>query len=145
VPRSRELLQRFRLAGTPGAAAVRGVPADRAAEATAELEPVLARLAEAEQQARAVRAAGQLEAARRRQAAAEHARSRVDAARQEADEVRAEAFAEVRRRAAAETTELLEAADREAALIRSRTAERMPAYVDRVVAAVRAMVLEPER
>jgi hypothetical protein len=50
-----DLLNRFRPAGTPGAAARAGVPVDRAAEAAAELEPVLALLAEAESACAAVR------------------------------------------------------------------------------------------
>ena len=41
MTRTRELLERFRPAGTPGAAGGRGVPVDRVAERSAELEPVL--------------------------------------------------------------------------------------------------------
>jgi F0F1-type ATP synthase membrane subunit b/b' len=48
VPQLGDYLSRFRPAGAPGAAARAGVPADRAAEASAELAPVLARLAETE-------------------------------------------------------------------------------------------------
>jgi hypothetical protein len=42
MPRVRDLLYRFRPEGAPGAAAAAGVPADRAAELTAELEPLIA-------------------------------------------------------------------------------------------------------
>ena len=65
MPRPRDLLQRFRLAGTPGAPAAPGVPADRVAEVSAELEPVLARLAAAEQEAERLRTGARDEAARR--------------------------------------------------------------------------------
>ncbi|KAE8765526.1 hypothetical protein, partial [Georgenia thermotolerans] len=69
MPRARDILQRFRPAGTPGAAAPAGVPADRVTEMAAELEPVLARLAEAQAEADQVRAAARQEAERRRREA----------------------------------------------------------------------------
>lgn len=42
MPRVRDLLYRFRPARAPGAAASAGVPVDRTAELTAELEPLIA-------------------------------------------------------------------------------------------------------
>jgi F0F1-type ATP synthase membrane subunit b/b' len=141
--RSRDLLQRFRLAGTPGAASVAGVPADRVAEVSAELEPVFARLSDVQEQARRVRAAGQEEAERRRHDAREQARVIVGAAHREADAIRAGAAAELRRTADAESAAALTAADEEAERIRARVAERLPGYVDRAVAAFRATFMEP--
>jgi hypothetical protein len=48
LPHLGDFLNRFRPAGAPGAASQVGVPADRAAELSAELSPVLARLAATE-------------------------------------------------------------------------------------------------
>lgn len=141
--RSRDLLQRFRLSGTPGAASVAGVPADRVAEVSAELEPVFIRLLDAQEQARSLRARGQDVAERRRQEAREQARAMVSAAHREADTIRAEAAAGVRREADAETAALVSAADQDAELIRHRVAERMPVFVDRVVSAVRVTLTDP--
>lgn len=48
LPQLDDFLNRFRPAGAPGAATRAGVPADRAAELSAELEPVLGMLAAAD-------------------------------------------------------------------------------------------------
>lgn len=138
MPRSRDFLERFRPAGTPGAAAKTGVPADRVAELSAELEPVLALLADAERQADAIRAEAQRESERVRRRADEHARVLVATARRDAEAERSDAAARVTKRAETETAETLAAAERDAAEVRRRGAELMPAYVDQVVAAVRA-------
>src|SRR5689334_2559427 len=45
MPRLRDLLDRFRPAGAPGAASAAGVPVDRREGVVAELEPVFAALA----------------------------------------------------------------------------------------------------
>jgi hypothetical protein len=50
MPRVRDVLQRFRPSGAPGAATAAGVPADRAHELAAELEPVFALLADTERE-----------------------------------------------------------------------------------------------
>jgi hypothetical protein len=138
--RSRDILQRFRPAGTPGAASSSGVPADRVAEASAELEPVLALLADAQEEAARLRADGAREAGRRRQAAAERAGATVlDAHRQAAAE-RAEAALRVSREAEAEVAAGLAEAERVAAATREYAVARMPAYRDRVLDAVRAQL-----
>ena len=77
MARSRDLLQRFRPAGAPGTAATAGVPADRVAELSAELEPVLALLDEVTEVAGRIRAEGTRDAARVRAAAGERARTLV--------------------------------------------------------------------
>ena len=57
MPRARDFLARFRPVGTPWcAAASAGVPADRVAEAGAELEPLFAMLADTEAEIDRVRA-----------------------------------------------------------------------------------------
>ncbi len=141
MPRPRDLLQRFRLAGTPGAPAAAGVPADREAEVSAELEPVLARLTDAEQEAERLRAGAGDEAARRVRDAADRAQADLAAARLDADAERADAAARVRSRADAELAAVLEEARNEADRTTRRAAERMPEYVDRVIAALRSDVL----
>jgi vacuolar-type H+-ATPase subunit E/Vma4 len=118
------------------------VPADRVAELSAELEPVFAQLLDVQERARLIRAAGQDEAERRRQDAREHGRALVSAAEREADAIRARAAAEVRREADAETAAVLSAADLDAERIRRQVAERLPVYVDRVVAAVRTTLAD---
>src|SRR5690349_2306976 len=141
MPRSRDRLQRLRLAGTPGAAAAPGVPADRVAELSAELDPLLARLDEACAEADRVRTAAAEEAQRRRHRAEEQARAEVAAARSAADAERADAAARVRRHAEEERERLLAEAEREASRISHRAAGRMPEYVERVLAETRATVL----
>ena len=84
MPQWRVFLERFRPAGTPGAAAQGGVPADRIADTAAELEPVFTMLDDA-----------RAEAARIRRCAVEHA----DAIRQDAGRQAAEIVAEARAQA----------------------------------------------
>lgn len=138
MPRSRDILQRFRSAGTPGAATATGVPADRVAELSAELEPVLARLAVAQDEAARVRAEAQQEADRRRQAAAQDASARVAAAHRQAAAERADAALCLARQAEEEAAATLAAAARDATTVRRRATEAMPAYVERVLSAVKA-------
>lgn len=73
MPRARDFLARFRPAGIPGAAAATGVPADRLAEAGAELEPLFAMLADTEAEIDRIRAAADQRIADGHQLAAEHA------------------------------------------------------------------------
>jgi hypothetical protein len=142
MPRSRDLLRRFRPAGTPGAASHVGVPADRVAEVSAELEPVLAALAEAQRQAAEIRAAAEREAEQRRQRALERAGALVSSAHREAAAERADAALRVGRRVEEEGAAVLGAAEGDAAALRRRAAERMPGYVDRVTTVIGA-ALQP--
>lgn len=64
MPKVRDFLDRFRPAGTPGAAGAVGVPADRQAGAEAELAPAFAVLAEIERHCTEVRERAQRQAAR---------------------------------------------------------------------------------
>ena len=122
MPQLGDFLNRFRPAGAPGAASRAGVPADRAAELSAELDPVLAMLAatdaecarlvtEAEREASMVTAQGRDQAAS----------IAADGARQ-ADDARAQAAAEVLA-AAAEQARLAEHAAAEQARNRSGPGE----------------------
>lgn len=132
-----DFLSRFRPAGTPGAAARAGVPVDRAAEAAAELEPILALLAEAESACAAVRERAQRDA----EDVGERARARADGllaeARARADSERAAAAARARARGQAESVRLTGRAERRATARHELAEQRMPGYVDRVVAMVR--------
>jgi hypothetical protein len=131
----RDLLQRYRPVGTPGAAARPGVPADRVAESAAELEPVLALLTDTEDEARRIREKARDEARRIREEAARQADDLVAAAHDRAAEVRAQAAAHARAAAAPDGELLVEAAREIARRTQERAAVLMPEYVDRAVAA----------
>jgi hypothetical protein len=130
----RDLLQRYRPVGTPGAAARPGVPADRAAEAATELEPVLALLASTEDEMRRLREEARAEAHRIRKQAARQADELVASAHDRAAEVRVHAAAKARAAALPDGELLIEAARKNARSVRERAAARMPGYVDRAVA-----------
>lgn len=138
VPRSRDILQRFRSAGTPGAATAPGVPADRVAELSAELEPVLAQLVAVQEEVSRIRADAQREAEQRRQAAVEHASALVATAHREASAERADAARRLAGHVEEETAATLAAAELDAMAVRRRAAEKMPSYIERVVSATRA-------
>lgn len=136
MPQWRDFLDRFRPAGAPGAAAPRGVPADRAAELTAELTPLLARLDRvqadiehehdtAAQQAERIREAGH------REAVAIIERAHADSARI-ADEAMTQRLSESIGRLPATTA----AADQ----VRALAGERTPAYVRATVQAARTLI-----
>jgi hypothetical protein len=137
VPRSRDFLERFRPSGTPGAAAAAGVPADRVAERSAELGPVLAELDDTQEEARRIVAAARLEADRRRTEGAQRARSVLAAARSQAEAERAEAASLVRRQAEEEAAAVERAAVRDAEELGARTEARLPHYVERAVSLAR--------
>lgn len=143
MPRARDLLARFRPAGTPGAAGPAGVPADRLAELGRELRPVFDELAATEEEARAIRETARLEADRRRAAAAQRARAIVDDARRDADAQRADAAARVLREAGQEAATTLADARREADATARRAAGRYDAYVVRVLDALRPAGARP--
>src|SRR4051794_11213301 len=113
--RARDLLERFRPVGSPGAAAPAGVPVDRVAELSRELQPVFDELAEVQQRCAELRAAAAAEAGARRDRAAAQARAIVAAARLDAEAQRADAAARVRRESEREAAATLAAAEREAA------------------------------
>ncbi len=144
MPRSRDILQRFRPAGTPGAASNVGVPADRVAEIGAELAPVFSALAQAQTQAAAIRADAASEAARRRQVAVERSTALVAAAHRDEAAERSDAALRTSTRASEESDAVLAAAERDVETLRRRAAERMPEYVDRVISRTRAALDAPD-
>jgi hypothetical protein len=138
VPGVRDLLDRFRPAGAPGAATAAGVPADRRAVAATELEPVFEALAPVIAECDAVRVAASAAADREGVEAAEHARAVVSRARNEADAERAATAARLREHAAAEGQRLAARAATEADRVRRRADRRRPELLARVVDRVRA-------
>ena len=142
-PRS-SVLDRFRPAGAPGGAAPAGVPADRSAAVAAELAVVFAQLDDTEREADRVRAAGLAEAERVRQAAAQRSAAVVADAHQRAEAERAAAGADRQRTALEEDQRILAAATAEGQRVRAVSEQRLPEYVDRVVATARGL-LDGER
>jgi len=137
VPRLRDILDRFRPAGAPGAAGAAGVPADRVAESTAELAPLFTALAATETECAAIRDAGRADAAKIRQTYADRADATVAAARTRTAAERATALTEITRRSDTEAADARARADREAADLRAAMAVRLPGFVDHAVALVR--------
>ena len=133
MPRARDLLERSRPVGTPGAAAPVGVPADRVTELARELAPVFELLTGTEAESARIRDAATDETRARAQRATEEATRIVAAARRDAEAHRVDAATRVGRMAAQETTATIAAAEREVALIRRRSQERIGPYLDRVV------------
>ncbi|MFH8775817.1 hypothetical protein ACIF83_18535 [Streptomyces sp. NPDC085866] len=129
----RDFLERFRPVGTPGASAT-GVPADRAAERAAELEPTLAQLTGVQQEAADIRAAAEVAAETVRRDTARQAERLVAAARERAPETRRQAAEPLLREARQEARTVRAAGDRAASAVRERAAERMPDLVERAVA-----------
>jgi vacuolar-type H+-ATPase subunit H len=139
MPALRDFLARFRPAGSPGAAARAGVPADRSRDLEAELGPVLAMMdgTDAEREriiAQARSDAEQIVA----QARAEAAGIAVDAARR-AEAAREEAARQVMAQAREEVARVVADAAQQAARTRQLAQQRMPALVSRAVDTIRQL------
>ena len=139
MPRARDLLNRFRPSGTPGAAGVAGVPADRTAGAAAELAPLFAALESTERECQALLDRTAVEARRIRRQGEEEAQRLVVEARERQSAERAAVVAELRDHRAAEGAATAAEAERRAAEIRDLSAARTAGCVVDVVAAVRAL------
>jgi vacuolar-type H+-ATPase subunit H len=137
VTQARDFLDRFRPAGAPGSAARAGVPADRARELAAEVEPVLALLDDTHAECEQIIAAARQEADR----ITAEARTAVARVGQEADRnaraVREEAAAEMLAQTRAEVQETRAAAGRQALQIRRLAQRRLPELVAAAVGLVR--------
>jgi hypothetical protein len=143
VPSARDLLERFRPAGTPGAAAPAGVPYDRAAALEDELRPVLALLAPTEQECAAVTRDATVRAERIRAEASAGAAAELARARLDAESARAQAADDRRRRGDEEGAVELERAARTSADLGALARRRLPDLTARVVAATRAALTAP--
>jgi hypothetical protein len=137
MPTARDLLQRFRPVGAPGAAAPAGVPADRVAELGRELQPVFDALADAQEEAARIREAGAAQARALHDRAVEQAAALLQAARQDAVATRAETTGALVARGAAEARSVLAAADAEVAAVGRRVPARYGRLVEQVVRAIR--------
>lgn len=137
MPGVRDFLERLRPSGTPGAASISGVPADRVGERSTELAAVLALLAADQAAATSIREMGAAEAQRIRDAAAEQARAVISEALRSAQGVRLETAARARSQAALDAQDLLEAAQQEAARVMQTARTREPVFVERVRALLR--------
>lgn len=136
----RDFLGRFRPAGAPGAASPRGVPANRIADVATELAPLFALLDDIHAEVEQIRSRAVAEAEALRAAGAAQAAATVAQARDRAESVAGEAADAVRARAAAEETALATAHAVALVRLRTRTAARMPGYVERVVTRARGLI-----
>jgi len=143
LPRTRDLLIRFRPSGTPGAAGAAGVPLDRAAGAAAELAPLFAALAPTERRCEELLADAEADAGRIRREAEEEAARLVAVARDRQATERAAVLTELRARRSADAAADADAARRQATEVRARAEARMAGCVADVVAAVRSLVAAP--
>jgi vacuolar-type H+-ATPase subunit H len=136
MPRLRDVLYRFRPAGTPGRASAAAVPVDRMAGLVAELEPVFARLTPVESSCDDMVQAARGAAATTRAAAAAEADRVIARAREQVGVERARAGQQARERLEAESAEVMAAAGDEVEQSQLRTSALLPGYVDRVVASL---------
>ena len=139
----RNFLERFRPAGTPGAAARPGVPADRSADAAAELTPLLMLLDDIQDEAQRIRADAAARADEICRAARRQAEQIVAQARRGALSIQTEAEAAARSRAAAAQADMQAQNAAEIERLRARAAEQMPCYVEKVVTLARAWLNDP--
>lgn len=135
--RLRDLLERFRPAGIPGAATRAGVPADRAAESSAELAGVFAALEPVEAECRAIREAAEREARDVRRRADDRADALIRKARASVAAERALAAVRAGERTSAERAAVIADAERLAAQVRARADGRLPALVASALEMVR--------
>ncbi|MDR3658703.1 MAG: hypothetical protein P4L48_24555 [Mycobacterium sp.] len=137
MPQWQNVLDRFRPAGTPGAAGRPGIPVDRSADATAELTAVLALLDDAQEEAAQTRQAAIDRAQEIRRAAHRQAAELVAKARDDAESVRAQSEADALREAGADEDDMRRQTEAEIARLRKRADERLAHDVDTVAAQAR--------
>ncbi|HUL24620.1 MAG TPA: hypothetical protein VLW44_02475 [Streptosporangiaceae bacterium] len=138
MTQARDFLDRFRPAGAPGSAARAGVPADRARELAAEVEPVLALLDDTHAECEQIIEAARQEAGRimveARAAVARVGQEAGRNARAAGEEAAAEVLAQTR----AEVQGTAAAAGQQALQIRRLAQRRLPELVAVAVGLVRA-------
>ncbi len=137
MPQWQNVLDRFRPAGTPGAAGRPGIPADRSADAAAELTAVLALLDDVQEEAARTRQAATDRAQEIRRSAHRQAAELVTKARDDAESVRAQSEADALREAEAEEDDMRSRTEAEIARLRQRAGERLAHDVDTVAAQAR--------
>ncbi len=137
MPQWQNVLDRFRPAGTPGAAGRPGIPADRSADAAAELTEVLALLDDAQEDAVRTRQAATDRAQEIRRVAQRQAAEIVAKARHDAESVRAQSEADALREAGADEDDMRSQTEAEIAALRERAGERLAHDADTVAALAR--------
>lgn len=142
MPSTRDLLQRFRPAATPGAATATGVPADRRNERAAELRGVFAALEATVAEADRIRRAAVAEAQRRRDRARQEATAKVARARLDAETQLAQAVADARDSVLASAQESRTAAEQRAREIEQEADRTRSADLAATVAVVRSLALQ---
>ena len=145
MPQWRDYLERFRPAGTPGAAARPGVPVDRVADATAELTGLLMLLDDVQDEAARIRGSAGDRADELRRTAHRQAAHIVELAHRDADSVRARAETTARDEAGAAWADMKAQTAAEVEQLQTRVAQRMPDLVDRVVSLAREWLDEWQR
>lgn len=145
MPSTRDLLQRFRPAGAPGAATAAGVPADRSDERATELAGVFVLLETTIAEAERVRRAVTTQAQERRDRAREQALATIAQARLDAEVLRTRAVAEARDALASSRRDSSGEAERQGREVQRVASHTRDQDVVQVVAAVRALVVGPER
>lgn len=138
MPRTRDLLERFRPAGAPGGATAAGMPADHPADVAAELASLFAALAPTQRECEAIVAAGNAEAAELTARSVEQARALDEATRARLPAERASATARVvaRHRELEDATTASRQAELERLLSHGRSG--VPDLVAEVLRVVRA-------
>ena len=137
MPQWRNALDRFRPAGTPGAAGRPGIPADRSGEAAAELTEVLALLDDVQEEAARTRQAATDRAQEIRRAAQRQAAELITKARYDAESVRAQSEADALREADTDEDNLRSQTEAEIARLRQQAGERLAHDADTVAAQAR--------
>ena len=140
MSRVRDVLQRFRPSGAPGAETAAGVPVDRAGERAAELEPVFALLVDTERACADILDRARHEEAEIRARDAERARGIVAAGRARVEAERAAAAARARGRGEVLASGVAGAARRGPAGGRGTADDALDHHVDLVVDAVRSLL-----
>ena len=136
MPQWRNVLDRFRPAGTPGAAGRPGIPADHS-DAAAELAEVLALLDDAQEEAARTRQAATDRAQQIRRAAQRQAAELVAKGRHDAERVRAQSEADALRETDAGEDNMRSETEAEIARLRRQADERLAQDADSVAAAAR--------
>jgi vacuolar-type H+-ATPase subunit H len=138
----RDFLTRYRPAGSPGAATLAGVPADRSAELEFEVAPVLAFLADIDAERERLITEARYDA-QQIVADAQSAAAAIAAdAAQRAETVREQAAAQVMTAAREQAARTVSDARLQAAQTRELARQRMPALVSRVVGMIRQLEAE---
>ena len=137
MPQWQNILDRFRPAGTPGPAGRPGIPADRSADAAAELTAVLALLDDVQEEAARTRQAAADRAQEIRRSAHRQAAELVAKTRDDAESVRAQSEGDALREADADEKDMRRETEAEIARLRQRAGERLAHDVDTVAAQAR--------